>query len=433
MLKQHSRFFESLMLLMDFVFITVSWLFAYVFRFYGPIPVFHSLPPLMPYLWLLLAMLVFWSFAFRAFALYRPRRTSSKKQEIWDITKALSFSVLVLTGLTFFYRGFSFSRVMFMIFWITGVASLCLSRVLFRELLRLLSRRGYNVRRALVVGTSAIAQKVIDAVNMHPELGLQISGLLSERVDLVGRELKGIKVLGTYGEIQRITNEESIDQLFIALPLDQNYRLEGILTNVGDTMVDIKVIPDLHPYVRLRGGMEDFEGLPFINIQTSPLYGWSSFIKRLIDLSLGAIALILFSPLMAFAALAIKVTSRGPVLYRQERVGLDGKRFQMLKFRTMVDGEPSTGSAWTIPDDPRVTPIGRWLRRMSLDELPQIFNVLKGEMSLVGPRPEMSPLLDGFQKAIPKYMLRHKVKAGMTGWAQVNGWRGNTSLEKRIE
>jgi exopolysaccharide biosynthesis polyprenyl glycosylphosphotransferase len=202
---------------------------------------------------------------------------------------------------------------------------------------------------------------------------------------------------------------------------------------LGDEPVTVHFVPDLGALAKLRGSIEEFDGLSIMTLQSSPLYGWNSILKRAMDVVLGGFAMILSAPLMLFVAAAIKLTSPGPVLYRQERMGLDGQRFQMLKFRTMVeDAERSTGPVWAAQNDPRVTSVGRWARQTSLDELPQLFNVLKGEMSLVGPRPERPPMIEEFRKSIPGYMLRHKVKAGMTGWAQINGWRGNTSLPSRI-
>jgi Undecaprenyl-phosphate glucose phosphotransferase len=241
-------------------------------------------------------------------------------------------------------------------------------------------------------------------------------------------------VLGSTNEIQRVMSDRAVDQIFIALPYEARHQLESVLSEIRDTLVDVKLVPDFHRYMTLRGGIEEFEGLPFISLQDSPLYGWNSLLKRTLDLFVGSVALIFFAPLMALIAAAIKSTSAGPILFRQERMGLDGRRFQMLKFRTMVnEAEKLAVPAWTTPGDLRVTRLGILLRRTSLDELPQLLNVIKGEMSLVGPRPERPVLIDEFRKEIPKYMLRHKIKAGITGWAQVNGWRGDTSLEKRIE
>jgi len=203
---------------------------------------------------------------------------------------------------------------------------------------------------------------------------------------------------------------------------------------IGDETVDIMVIPDIYEFVTLRGGIEEFDGLPIINLRNTPLFGWNIILKRAFDLALSSTLILLTSPLMLVIAVLVKMSSKGPVFYVQERMGLDGATFSMLKFRSMRTGaEASTGPVWASKDDERRTPIGRFLRRTSLDELPQLFNVLKGDMSLVGPRPERPVFIHEFRKQIPRYMLRHKVKAGMTGWAQVNGWRGDTDLRKRID
>jgi Undecaprenyl-phosphate glucose phosphotransferase len=210
--------------------------------------------------------------------------------------------------------------------------------------------------------------------------------------------------------------------------------MEGVLRSLEDRIVDINVVPDLYQYITLRGGVEEFDGLPLISLQDSPSYGWGQVAKRAMDIVLSGLALLITAPVLLLVSAVIKLTSPGPVLYRQERMGLDGRTFKMLKFRSMrVGAEDETGAVWATWDDDRRTPVGALLRRTSLDELPQLVNVLKGEMSLVGPRPERPVFIDEFRKRIPRYMLRHKVKAGMTGWAQVNGWRGDTSLEKRIE
>jgi Undecaprenyl-phosphate glucose phosphotransferase len=244
----------------------------------------------------------------------------------------------------------------------------------------------------------------------------------------------GVPLIGNQEELVGMVRSGEIDQVFVTFPLQEAARLADVQDWLGDEPVTLFYVPDLGEFAKLRGRIEEFEDLQIVTLQASPLDGWNTILKRAVDLLFGFLTLILFSPLMALIALAIKLTSPGPVLYRQERMGLDGNRFQMLKFRTMVDdAEKSTGPVWATRNDSRVTWLGYWLRRTSLDELPQLINVLRGEMSLVGPRPERPPLIDQFRKSIPKYMLRHKVKAGMTGWAQINGWRGNTSLERRIE
>ena len=207
----------------------------------------------------------------------------------------------------------------------------------------------------------------------------------------------------------------------------------AILDLLDDAMVDVWVVPDFVRHVRLRGGIAQFEGMPFISLQTSPMGGWNGLVKRLLDLVLTMATLLVLAPLMALIALAIRLTSRGPVLYRQERMGLDGRRFQILKFRSMVEKAEKDGARFASADDRRVTPVGRLLRKTSLDELPQLLNIIRGDMSLVGPRPERPVFIEDFRQHFPRYMLRHRVKAGMTGFAQVHGLRGNTSLEARLE
>jgi len=274
-----------------------------------------------------------------------------------------------------------------------------------------------------------VAKKIAE----HPGLGFTIRGFLAERADDVGRQIDGAQVIGVYADVQAILEKNGIDQVLIALPLDSIGYLEEILKRIGPSMVDIKVIPDIYKFISLRGGIEDFDGMPVISLLDTPLGGWNDVLKRAVDMLLASGLLLLLSPLLLFIAAAIKMTSAGSVFYRQERMSLDGRTFLVWKFRTMaVDAEKETGAVWAAPGDPRRTRFGAWLRRLSLDELPQLFNVMRGEMSLVGPRPERPVFIYQFRQKIPNYMLRHKVRAGMTGWAQVHGLRGNTSVEQRI-
>ena len=435
MLKRHSQFFESLMLLSDLLVIAASWIAAYYLRFFwGPVPVYRGIPGLRPYLFLLALIVVIWGVAFKAFGLYRPRRVSSRFAEVWDIAKACTLAVLILVALTFFLKQFEFSRLVIVYFWIFSIASVSLVRGSFREALRMLRRRGYNLRHVLIVGDGGLARKLAERIDARPDIGLRIVGVLAGDPEMVGEKMEGLRVLGTYEEAGKIAGRLSIDKVFIAIPIEAYGRMEAILRSMEAGFLDINVVPDLYQYVTLRGGVEEFDGIPLISLQDSPLYGWSLVAKRITDVALSALALLITGPLMLLIAVAVKLTSPGPILYRQERMGLDGTIFQMLKFRSMTsDAEANLGPVWAARNDRRRTPIGALLRRTSLDELPQLFNVLKGEMSLVGPRPERPVFIEELRTRIPKYMLRHKVKAGMSGWAQVNGWRGDTSLETRIE
>ena len=351
-----------------------------------------------------------------------------------DIVKATSIATLILITLTFFVARSEFSRVIFLYFWIISIIALCLIRILFREFLRLIRKRGYNLRYALIAGTGKLGQDITDKIQDHPELGLKIRGFLSEDASQVGNTVDGYQVLDTYENIRDVIISNQIDMVLITLPLNAHEKLKSILDNIADEMVSIMIIPDLFEFISLRGGVGEFEGIPIISLRDSPLYGWNRVIKKATDISLSLFIILVTSPLMLAISILIKIMSPGPILYKQDRMGLDGKIFKMLKYRTMgTQAEEKTGPTWATENDQRRTLIGAFLRKTSLDELPQFFNVLKGDMSIVGPRPERPHFIQQFRSKIPKYMLRHKMKAGITGWAQVNGWRGNTSLEKRIE
>ncbi len=435
MLKKHSKFFETLVLLFDLVTLSCSWMLAYYLRFYFPvIPVSKGIPPFLTYLTLLVIMLPLWYIVFKAFGLYRPRRISSKIAEVMDIAKGTTVAILILISLTFFVRKYEFSRLTFLYFWIICVVTLCIERVCFRELLRFIRKRGYNLRHALIVGTSKLGVDVTDKIHHHPELGIKIRGFLSDDKTEIGNELEGFMVLDTCSNIRSVVINQKIDMVLITLPLSAHERLKRILEDIGDEMISIMLIPDLIELATLRGGIGEFEGIPIISLRDTPLYGWNLVFKRVADVVMSIALLLAVSPLMLIISVLVKATSKGPVFYSQERMGLDGKIFSMLKFRTMeIQAEKQTGPVWTSKSDSRRTPIGAFLRKTSVDELPQFFNVLKGDMSIVGPRPEREFFIQQFRNKIPKYMLRHKMKAGITGWAQISGWRGNTSLEKRIE
>jgi len=422
------------MLLSDVVFVSLAWWFAYLLRFHTDL--FSAPEPYLfrDYLLAWLLILLVWAVVFELLDLYRPRRISSRWSETVDIVKGSGLALLIFLGVIFLLRDIILSRIVVILFWIFSVALLNLSHVAVREGLRFLRSKGYNLRRILVIGSPVQAQQLVHKLTWHRHLGLRVIGVYLIPGDGCHDLPEGVRILKSESETSRMVRSGDIDQVFITLPVWEAARLPEICDLLGDEPVAVHFVPDLGELVALRGNVEEFDGLHIISFQDSPFYGWNSFVKRAMDLCLGGVALIFFVPVMTLIALAIKSTSPGPVFYRQERMGLDGRTFQILKFRTMVpDAERSTGPIWTAPDDPRVTPLGRWLRLTSLDEVPQLFNVLRGEMSLVGPRPERPPLIGEFRKAMPKYMLRHKVKAGMTGWAQVNGWRGKTSLQKRVE
>ena len=429
MLKAHSRVFEQLMLMGDLVLVAGSWVAAYVIRFYviGGVAV----RPFENYALQLLPILVVWGVAFKAFDLYRPHRLGSHLAEWFDIAKASTLGVLVLVSImNFVFRDYDYSRLVIVMFWAMSIAVASFSRAVFREALRVARRRGYNQRYAVIVGGGEPAAEVLRVLRRRPDVGIRVRGVLGDKYESVD----SAKWLGAPEDIRGVLDGQQVDIVIIALPHADYPRLTEILNQIGDDPVAIHLVPDIFGLASLRGGIEEFETLPIIHLRESPLYGWNLVLKRVFDVVVGTAALLTALPVMTIIAAIVRATSPGPILYRQERMGLDGRRFKMLKFRTMrPDAESDTGPTWAVPDDPRRTGIGAWLRRSSLDELPQLINVLRGEMSLVGPRPERPGFVEEFRTRIPGYMLRHKVKAGMTGWAQINGWRGNTSLEKRIE
>jgi len=435
-LKKHAQFFKSIFFISDLFIISIAWILSYFLRFYTSLirPSLLGTPPFSVYLEFIIPLCVIWGLVSSQIHLYRARRIYRFYKEFFDVLRCLTITFVILIAVIYLSKSFDFSRLAFFYFWVLGIFGLLSVRFFTRKTLWILRKRRYNQRFALIAGTGELGQKVLRGIEIYPELGIQVIGFLTRKVEEVGKEIKNIPIIGIYDDLDTILEKNKIDIFFIAISVNEYDSFESLIKKVEGHLSEIKVVPASYEFLSLRGGMDELGDLPIVSLQSSPLYGWDKVFKRIFDLILGAPILAIVSPVMLVISILIKLTSEGPILYRQERVGMDGYPFQMIKFRTMhEDAEKETGPIWAKDNDPRRTKVGAFLRKTSLDELPQIFNVLKGEMSLVGPRPERPHFVEEFRNQIPSYMLRHKIKAGMTGWAQINGWRGNTSLEKRIE
>jgi exopolysaccharide biosynthesis polyprenyl glycosylphosphotransferase len=408
---------------------------AYGLRFRAEIvPATHGIPDPGSYYRLFPVMAVLWPIVYYFYGLYHVRRHRSRIEEGLAVLGATGLATLLLTALATLSRGFSYSRLVLALFFCADVLFVFAGRTAIRRYLEEAWRHGFGVRHVLVVGAGHLGRAVIDKLLEHPEAGLRAVALVDDDPESNGGSYRSVPVRGFTREAGRVAEEAGADTVFLALPLEAHRTMLSVLQDVGRIVPDVRVVPDLLQHITFRAGVEDFDGLPVVHLTQVPLTGWMSLVKRGLDVGLSACALVGLSPFFAAIAAAIRLEDRGPIFYRQRRMGLDGRSFEIVKFRSMVPGaEDGSGPTWALQDDPRRTRVGRLLRRWSLDELPQLINVLRGEMSLVGPRPERPEFVREFKERFPQYMLRHRVRAGMTGWAQVHGWRGNTSLTKRIE
>ncbi|MGO9832047.1 MAG: undecaprenyl-phosphate glucose phosphotransferase [Myxococcaceae bacterium] len=424
------RFYNSIKVATDVVVLAVAFALAYLTWFTWT----HHRPepPWRDSLVTLGLALVLLPFAFRQAHLYATNRARTNVEEVFEVLKASLTATLLLVALTYFLRE-RYSRATLGLFLLYAMALVSATRLTFRAVLAAIRRRGYNLKSILLVGTGSLGERVVDTIEGHRELGFRVVGALSAVACAPGATVRDVPVVGTTADLERVLAAGPVDQVILALPSEDTPLLKQLMERLTLQTVDVKVVPDLFQYVTLYGGLEEFGGLPLSGLQGGPLDGWNQVAKRLFDVVLALLALCVLSPLLLLVALAVRLSSAGPVFFRQERMGMDGRTFQILKFRTMRTDAEAAGATMARAKDPRRTPLGAFLRASSIDELPQLLNVLWGNMSLVGPRPERPVFIEEFKRRIPRYHLRHKVKAGITGWAQIHGLRGQTSIEKRIE
>ena len=373
---------------------------------------------------------------FSWFRVYRPWRGIRLRQELWTIFLAWGCAIMAMIIIAFFTKNSTeFSRVWTIVWWgVSGILLLGL-RAVIRLSLRFARSRGFNQRQVVIAGAGSLGQKIVSRMRSAPWVGLEIVGFFDDDEELKGMEIMGIPISGTIDDMEAFLNENDIDQVWIALPLRAEARMKELMTKIlVSASVEVRLVPDIFDFRLLNFSVSEVIGLPVLNLTDSPMFGIHRLTKAIEDRLVAGFALIILSPVMALIALGVKLSSPGPVFYRQERVSWNGLTFSMLKFRSMpVDAERDKGAQWATSGDERPTGFGLFLRRTRLDELPQLINVLKGDMSIVGPRPERPVFIQEFKTEIPDYMQKHLVKAGITGWAQVNGWRGDTDLKTRIE
>lgn len=439
MIKDNQRFLNNLHVLLDVLIICASYALAWLLTIVAPIfPAGHGVLPPQVYFAALIPIVPAYLLLYWAFHLYEPKRTHSKRAELWHICQACAVGLMLLTSILFAFRrsGYfgNFSTRMLVAFSIIDITLTTIERFGIRYILSRLRRKGFNQKHVMLVGFSDASDQFIDACRRNPDWGYHIYGIVDDIAE-VGEGYKGVRVVGRISELEHILAQNTIDEIAITLPLAAYAKLDGIVHVCEKSGVHTKFIPDYNNIIHSKPVTEDMDGLPVINIRNVPLTDpVKATAKRAVDICGALVGIILFSPIMLVVATLIKLTSPGPIIFKQERVGLHNKPFMMYKFRSMVQQtEADEKKGWTVPGDPRVTRVGRFIRKTSIDEFPQFFNVLAGQMSLVGPRPERTQFVEMFKEEIPRYMIKHQVRPGMTGWAQVNGLRGDTSIYERVK
>lgn len=436
MIKDNQKVFNQLLVVIDALITAASLVLGYLIKFYilvkGPGP---GVLPLRDYVSLLVFIVPGYMVLYYRMGVYTPRRTVKRRFEIFDIIKANTLGMAALIIIIYMVvREFNYARSVLALFYLLNCSLTGAFRVVLRKILRSIRKKGYNVKHILLVGYSRAAEEYVNRILDNPQWGYAVSGFLDDHVP-VGTLYKKIPVLNTIEVLPKMLEEHEWDEVAITLALrDYDYlgEIVGICEKSG---VHTKFIPDYNSLIPTRPYTEDLMGLPVINIRYVPLTNMgNAILKRSVDIVGSLFGILITSPIMLVCAILVELSSPGPIIFKQERVGLHNKPFYMYKFRSMAQqSAEDEKKGWTTKNDPRVTGVGKVMRKTSLDELPQLFNILKGDMSLVGPRPERPQFVEKFKEEIPRYMIKHQVRPGLTGWAQVNGYRGDTSIRRRIE
>lgn len=435
MIKDNQKYFNRLQVLLDAVAVAVSYLLAWWLKFEGPFADTGAGAYTMQFYFSALYFLVpGYLVLYYLNKMYTPKRTRRIETEITQVFAANLAGAFVFLVCIAVFKISDFSRGLIAIYSVVCAFLMILERLIIRWILSHIRSRGYNIKHILLVGYSRAAEEYISRIKANPQWGYVIRGILDDKVPR-GTTYKGVKVIGNIDNLGMILPISQLDEIAVTLALSDYDRLEELVGMCEKSGVHTKFIPDYNSLIPNRPYTEDLNGLPVINIRYIPLTNtFNAIVKRLFDIISSLTALIVLSPFLLIVAIVIKCTSKGPIIFKQERVGLHNRSFNMYKFRTMyVQDSEEEAKAWTTKNDPRVTKVGKFFRRTSIDELPQLVNILKGDMSVVGPRPERPQFVEKFKEEIPRYMIKHQVRPGLTGWAQINGFRGDTSIRKRID
>ncbi len=421
--------------LIDSAMIILSFVVAYYFRFMGGLPAEHGVPPLSDYWHALLGIIPVYLWFLREAGLYQPSRHWRRVEEIFRGVKAVTYAVILLMALTFFYRQFSYSRLYLVFIWVFSCVFISAGR--YAIIQWSYWRRGHqkDLIEVLILGLTPNTRALIEWARQNPHYGQRPVGILASSAEDVGKHIEGVPVVGLTGQWESFVEKLQPQQVILLEEGFSRAKVTDLVATCEDALIDFKMGADIHGLIASNVGVEYVSHIPLLGFRSLPLDDpWNRCLKRLFDLGVAGIMALAFLPVGVLVGILIKMEGKGPVFYFQERVGRDGKVFRLIKFRTMkLDAEKETGPVWAKPADDRRTRSGEFLRRWNLDEFPQLLNILRGDMSLVGPRPERPHFVDKFRESVPRYMARHKVKSGLTGWAQVHGLRGDTSIEERIK